>query len=126
MTDKKVWFITGAGRGMASTSLGPPSAPATPWWPRPATHPDDVLIQDGPQPFRVSVREIDGDARTEGWDRAVTVFPPYAEYQKRTNRVIPSSSSHAHRPSPPIEQRTLGAGLPEPAMALVEALFAIR
>lgn len=51
--------------------------------------PDNVLIQDGPEPFAVSIRKIDGDERAQWWERAVAAFPPYAEYQERTSRVIP-------------------------------------
>ena len=34
MMNKKVWFITGAGRGMGAESPGRLCLPATPWWPR--------------------------------------------------------------------------------------------
>lgn len=47
------------------------------------------MIQDGPAPFDVTVREIDGDERDEWWQRAVAAFPPYAEYQTKTARTIP-------------------------------------
>jgi deazaflavin-dependent oxidoreductase (nitroreductase family) len=52
-------------------------------------HPDDVVLQDGPEPFPVTVRELDGDERAEWWNRAVDAFPPYADYQARTDRRIP-------------------------------------
>ena len=48
-----------------------------------------IMIQDGPEPVDFVVREVDGDERREWWDRAVGVYPPYAEYQERTSRVIP-------------------------------------
>jgi deazaflavin-dependent oxidoreductase (nitroreductase family) len=51
--------------------------------------PDDVLVQDGPEPFPVDLREVEGDERAEWWDRAVAAFPNYAEYQQRTERRIP-------------------------------------
>ena len=51
--------------------------------------PDDVVLQDGPEPFAVTVREVDGDERAEWWDRAVAAYPPYADYQARTTRRIP-------------------------------------
>jgi hypothetical protein len=35
------------------------------------------------------VREISGDERATWWERAVAAFPPYAEYQQKTSRVIP-------------------------------------
>jgi len=51
--------------------------------------PGSVVIQDGPEPHDYSVRELDGAEREEWWDRAVAAFPPYAEYQTRTERLIP-------------------------------------
>ena len=47
------------------------------------------LIQDGPEPFTVTVRELDGDERDKWWERAVAAYPPYAEYQQKTDRTIP-------------------------------------
>ena len=52
-------------------------------------NPDAVMIQDGPEPFDASVREVDGDERELWWKRAVDAYPPYAEYQRRTERRIP-------------------------------------
>lgn len=49
----------------------------------------NVTFQDGPEPFAVDVRELDGAERALWWDRAVAAFPPYAEYQDKTDRVIP-------------------------------------
>jgi deazaflavin-dependent oxidoreductase (nitroreductase family) len=51
--------------------------------------PDEVTIQDGPEPFEASVRELEGAERAEWWDRAVAAYPDYAVYQTRTSRVIP-------------------------------------
>lgn len=66
---------------------GAPKHPV--WYWNLTAHPDEVLIQDGTEPFRVSVREVEGDERAEWWDRAVAVYPSYADYQERTDRVIP-------------------------------------
>ena len=35
------------------------------------------------------VRELSGDERAEWWERAVAAYPPYAEYQTKTDRLIP-------------------------------------
>jgi deazaflavin-dependent oxidoreductase (nitroreductase family) len=51
--------------------------------------PDEVTIQDGPEPFDAVVREVDGEERQVWWARAVAAYPPYAEYQERTERRIP-------------------------------------
>lgn len=46
-------------------------------------------IQDGPAPADYTTRIVEGDERQEWWDRAVSVFAPYAEYAEKTDRVIP-------------------------------------
>ena len=65
-------------------------APKNPvWYYNLLAHPDDVFIQDGPAPFPVDVREVTGDEKAIWWDRAVAAFPPYADYQAKTERQIP-------------------------------------
>ena len=59
------------------------------WYSNLVTHPNEVTIQDGPEPFEVTVREMHGDERALWWDRAVAAYPPYAEYQEKTKREIP-------------------------------------
>ena len=34
-------------------------------------------------------REVGGDERRRWWERAVAAYPPYADYQKKTDRLIP-------------------------------------
>ena len=51
--------------------------------------PTAVVVQDGPEPVDMTVREIDGDERAAWWERAVAAYPPYAEYQAKTDRLIP-------------------------------------
>ena len=53
------------------------------------SHPDEVAIQDGPEPFDATVREVEGAEREQWWERAVAAYPPYAEYQEKTSRHIP-------------------------------------
>lgn len=48
-----------------------------------------VMIQDGPEPFDAVVREVDDDERAVWFERAVDAYPPYADYQERTERQIP-------------------------------------
>jgi len=66
---------------------GAPKHPV--WYYNLVSDPDHVRIQDGPEPFDVRVREVSGDERAVWWERAVAAFPPYAEYQTKTDRVIP-------------------------------------
>ena len=66
---------------------GAPKHPV--WYFNLKADPDSVLVQDGPAPFAVDVRELDGEERDIWWQRAVDAFPPYAEYQEKTDRTIP-------------------------------------
>ena len=65
-------------------------APTNPgWYTNLLADPENVWIQDGPTPFHVSLREISGEEKAIWWERCVAAFPPYAEYQAKTDRVIP-------------------------------------
>jgi F420H(2)-dependent quinone reductase len=66
---------------------GSPKHPV--WYFNLKANPDDVLVQDGPAPFPVTVREVDGDERLAWYARGVAAYPPYKDYQERTDRVIP-------------------------------------
>ena len=69
-------------------SLG--GAPSNPvWYYNLVASPEAVALQDGPEPFDVVVRQVAGEERATWWDRAVAAFPPYAEYQTKTERLIP-------------------------------------
>ena len=59
------------------------------WYYNLLAHPDEVTIQDGPEPWDADIREIDGAERDEWWERCVAAFPPYADYKAKTDRVIP-------------------------------------
>jgi deazaflavin-dependent oxidoreductase (nitroreductase family) len=65
-------------------------APAHPeWYHNLMADPDTVLLQDGPTPLPVRVRLVTGDERSVWWERAVAAYPPYADYQRATEREIP-------------------------------------
>ncbi len=59
------------------------------WYYNLKSDPDNVMIQDGPEPFPASVHEAVGAEKDTWWDRAVNAYPPYAEYQAETDRQIP-------------------------------------
>jgi F420H(2)-dependent quinone reductase len=59
------------------------------WYHNLTANPDEVTIQDGPEPFPVRVREVTGDERAVWWDRAVAAFPLYRDYEQKTDRQIP-------------------------------------
>jgi deazaflavin-dependent oxidoreductase (nitroreductase family) len=58
------------------------------WYYNLRAHPD-VEVQDGPDKWEMTAREITGDERAAWWERAVAAYPPYAEYQEKTSRLIP-------------------------------------
>jgi deazaflavin-dependent oxidoreductase (nitroreductase family) len=65
-------------------------APGNPdWYTNLVTHPNEVLLQDGPEPYAVSIREVHGAERDEWWKRSAAVYAPYDEYQAKTSRTIP-------------------------------------
>jgi len=64
-------------------------APTHPVWVHNVRADPKVMIQDGPEPHDYAVREVEGDERSTWWRRAVAAYPPYAEYQERTDRLIP-------------------------------------
>ena len=66
---------------------GAPQHPV--WYYNLKAHPNDVTIQDGSEPFAVDVREVNGDEKARWWERATAAYPPYTEYQQRTERQIP-------------------------------------
>ena len=72
---------------LVASQGGAPQHPS--WYFNLTADPEAVTIQDGPEPFDVRVREVEGAERDEWWARAVEAYPPYAEYQERTERQIP-------------------------------------
>jgi deazaflavin-dependent oxidoreductase (nitroreductase family) len=72
---------------LVASKGGAPENPV--WYYNLRAYPEDVVLQDGPEPFEVVVRQVSGDERARWWERAVAAYPPYAEYQERTAREIP-------------------------------------
>jgi deazaflavin-dependent oxidoreductase (nitroreductase family) len=64
-------------------------APTDPEWAHNLRADPHVHLQDGPRHFEMVAREVSGAERAEWWERAVAAFPPYAEYQEKTERLIP-------------------------------------
>jgi deazaflavin-dependent oxidoreductase (nitroreductase family) len=68
-------------------SLG--GAPKNPAWYYNLLANPHVELQDGTVKEDYLAREVSGAERDAWWHRAVAAWPDYAEYQKRTSRVIP-------------------------------------
>jgi deazaflavin-dependent oxidoreductase (nitroreductase family) len=64
-------------------------APKHPVWVHNLRANADVEIRDKDRVQRMRVREVDGDEKARLWPIAVAAFPPYEEYQQRTERTIP-------------------------------------
>jgi F420H(2)-dependent quinone reductase len=72
---------------MVGSQGGAPTDPA--WVHNLRAAPDQVSVQDGPEPWDGVAREITGDEKQTWWQRAVSAYPPYADYQRKTDREIP-------------------------------------
>lgn len=64
-------------------------APVHPLWYGNLVADPDVDVQDGTVVTTRRARELSGDERAAWWERAVEAFPPYADYQQKTDREIP-------------------------------------
>ena len=72
---------------LVASQGGSPEHPV--WYFNLKADPEAVTVQDGPDPVDMRVRELSGEERDVWWERAVAAYPPYAEYQERTDRLIP-------------------------------------
>jgi len=72
---------------MVASQGGSPKHPV--WYHNLKADPEALTVQDGPEPFDARARELSGEEREVWWERAVAAYPPYAEYQKKTDRLIP-------------------------------------
>ncbi|WP_369230122.1 nitroreductase family deazaflavin-dependent oxidoreductase [Streptomyces sp. R21] len=75
------------GRYAAVASQG--GAPKHPVWYHNIVANPQVELQDGPVRQDFTAREATGEERALWWERAVAAYPPYADYQKKTDREIP-------------------------------------
>jgi len=75
------------GRYAAIASQG--GAPTHPRWYYNLRAEPSVELQDGSRKQDMIAREVGGEERARWWERAVAAYPPYAEYQQRTDRQIP-------------------------------------
>ncbi len=65
-------------------------APRHPLWYHNLKAEPDVEIRDEAEVYSMRVREVvDSFERQRLWDIAVEAYPPYQEYQDKTDRVIP-------------------------------------
>ena len=58
------------------------------WYFNVKAHPA-ITVQDGDKVVELTAREVEGVKREQWWELAVAAYPPYAEYQTKTARLIP-------------------------------------
>lgn len=68
-------------------SLG--GAPKHPQWYFNILATPEVELQDEAEKHDYRAREVFGDEKALWWERAVAAYPPYADYQNKTDRQIP-------------------------------------
>ncbi|MCX4997426.1 nitroreductase family deazaflavin-dependent oxidoreductase [Streptomyces longwoodensis] len=79
--------VENAGRYAVVASQG--GAPKHPVWYHNIKADPHVELQDGPDRRDYRAREVTGAEKAEWWERAVAAYPPYADYQTKTDREIP-------------------------------------
>jgi len=64
-------------------------APAHPAWYLNLSADPDVEVQVGPTKFQARARTASGTERAALWKQLAEIYPPYNDYQRRTQREIP-------------------------------------
>ena len=71
---------------LVASKGGAPEHPT--WYHNLVAHPH-VDLQDGTVKKEYDARQVEGVERAQWWERSVAAYPPYAEYQRNTDRRIP-------------------------------------
>ena len=64
-------------------------APDHPGWYKNLVANPDAEVQVGTEHRRVRARTVSGEERARLWKQALEFWPPYADYEKKTDREIP-------------------------------------
>lgn len=79
--------VEDGGQYAVVASLG--GAPKHPVWYHNVKADPNVELQDGAVRQDMVAREVTGEEKARWWDTAVKAFPDYADYQRKTDRLIP-------------------------------------
>jgi proline iminopeptidase len=74
------------GYSVVASKGGAPAHPA--WYLNLSANPE-VHVQVGPDQFRARARTASGAERSALWKQMAEIYPPYDDYQRRTDREIP-------------------------------------
>jgi deazaflavin-dependent oxidoreductase (nitroreductase family) len=74
---------------MAAISSSLRSAPQHPVWYLNLVANPEVEVQVGTRKTKARARTATGAERARLWEKALEFWPPYADYQKKTEREIP-------------------------------------
>ena len=77
---------TGNSYIIVASKGGAPDHPS--WYKNLLAHPE-VEVQVGTKKLKARARTVTGEERTRLWQEALKFWPPYADYEKKTNRQIP-------------------------------------
>ncbi len=77
---------TGGGYIIVASKGG---APEHPGWYRNLLADPEVEVQVGTKKLKAKARTATGEERARLWNKAVEFWPPYADYEKKTDREIP-------------------------------------
>lgn len=86
---RKTPLMRVAHEGMYAVVASQGGAPRHPVWYFNVKADPHVELQDGPVRQDMGAREVTGAEKAQWWERAVAAYPPYADYQRRTDREIP-------------------------------------
>ena len=64
-------------------------APDHPGWYKNLVANPEVEVQVGTKKLKAKARTVTGEERTRLWQEALKFWPPYADYEKKTERQIP-------------------------------------
>jgi deazaflavin-dependent oxidoreductase (nitroreductase family) len=81
-----IYQETESGYAIVASKGGAPSHPA--WYLNLTAHPE-VEVQVVARRFAAKARTATGAERSALWDRMAAIYPPYTDYQARTEREIP-------------------------------------
>jgi deazaflavin-dependent oxidoreductase (nitroreductase family) len=88
-TLRKVPLMTVEHEGEYAIIASKGGAPEHPGWYHNVVADPEIRIQDGAEPKDYRLELLSGAERQSWWDRGVAAYPPYQEYQDKTDREIP-------------------------------------